>query len=182
MEQLFLDCEFTGLVQNTSLISLALYKDEQCYFYAEFQDYDLQRCHSWIAANVLTKLWYKDEHELLIHEKQIIKIKAPTPLITEHLKNWLNEFEEIEIWGDVPVYDWMLFCELFGGSLNLPKNVFYSPFDLATLAKIKGLDPDFSRFEFASKHLSGLEEKMQHNALIDAKIESICYANLIKQL
>ena len=179
MERLFLDCEFTALKQDTSLIALALYKDDQCHFYAEFNDYEVQTGNSWVEDNVLSKLSFKNAHEVFISEKQIIEMKSSKSLIVGHLKKWLNEFREVEIWGDVPVYDWMLFCELFGGSLNLPENVFYSPFDLATLAKIKGMEPDFSRYEFAAKFLSESEQTMQHNALIDAKVECLCYRNLI---
>ena len=39
-----MDTEFTGLHQNTSLISLALYTEIEytpCYFYAEFKDYNI---------------------------------------------------------------------------------------------------------------------------------------------
>ena len=136
MEQLFLDCEFTGLVQNTSLISLALYKDEENYFYAEFTDYNKKLMNAWLESNIIAQLFFNDTKSTLSKKGNVIKIKNSTTVILQHLKNWIKNFDDIQIWGDVPVYDWMLFCELFGGSLNLPNNVFYIPFDIATLGNI----------------------------------------------
>ena len=39
MTKIFFDCEFTGLHQNTSLISIALISECGKIFYAEFNDY-----------------------------------------------------------------------------------------------------------------------------------------------
>jgi hypothetical protein len=180
MEQLFLDCEFTGFVQNTSLISLALYRDEYCYFYSEFTDYKPELLTPWIVTNVINKLYFTDENEYFFEEKEVIKMKDSTHVIVGNLKKWLQQFDEIEIWGDVPVYDWVLFCELFGGGGNIPKNVFYIPYDIATLAKIKGLNSDLLRYDYVINLLSLEEKEMQHHALIDAKVESICYRQFIK--
>jgi 3'-5' exoribonuclease-like protein len=179
MDRLFLDCEFTGLVQNTSLISFALYRDDDCYFYAEFNDFNAKLMNSWIETNVIGKLNFREENECFSKENKKIKIKNGTKTIVENLKNWLNSFDQIEIWGDVPIYDWVLFCELFGGSLNLPGNVFYIPFDIATLGKINLGKNDFSRIEFVKDLLSLYEQQFQHNALIDAKAEKLCYEKLI---
>jgi hypothetical protein len=81
------------------------------------------------------------------------------------------------MWGDVLIYDWMLFCELFpipnnDSAERLPRNIYYIPFDIATLAKVKGIDPDFSREEF-----SGISGK--HNALRDAFMIMACYDKLV---
>jgi len=179
MNRLFLDCEFTGLVQNTSLISMALYRDDDCYFYAEFTDFNHQLMNSWIEANVMNKLYFKHEYEYLVKADQKLDIKNCTKVIVDNLRHWLGNFDEIEIWGDVPVYDWMLFCELFGGSLNLPKNVFYIPFDVATLGKIKLKERDFSRIEYVKELLPLNEQQSQHNALIDAKSEKLCFEKLM---
>jgi hypothetical protein len=51
--------------------------------------------------------------------------------------------------------------------------VYYIPFDLATLLKMKGVDPDISREEFAQAPPNG----PKHNALWDARVIKACYWN-----
>ena len=38
--KIFFDCEFTGLHQNTTLVSIGLISDKGHHFYAELYDYD----------------------------------------------------------------------------------------------------------------------------------------------
>jgi len=104
------------------------------------------------------------------------------------LTEWLAQFENIEIWSDTLAYDWVLFNEIFGHAFNIPKNVYYIPFDLATLFKIKGIDPDVSREEFAhvenmklanGKYPETEKDIEKHNALFDALIIRQCYLNAI---
>jgi biopolymer transport protein ExbB/TolQ len=175
MTRLFLDCEFTGLVKDAELISLCLYRDDGCYFYAEFNEYSEADITPWLQENVLAKLFFSDKSNVKDVNDAIIKIKGDKAAITDELKKWLAQFEQIEIWGDVPAYDWVLFCDLFGGSVHLPKNIFYIQFDLATLAKIKGIDPDLKRFDLAKTELTGSEIGGQHNSLTDAKVLKITY-------
>ena len=68
----------------------------------------------------------------------------------------------------------MLFNQIWGGALNIPKNIDYIWYDLATLFKVKGVDPDINREEFA-----GLEGS-KHNALHDARIIKVCYKKLMR--
>jgi hypothetical protein len=58
--------------------------------------------------------------------------------------------------------------------------VYYIPFDICTLFKIKGIDPDINREIFAYDGIPyGLEDQ-KHNALWDAKTIKMCYEKLIK--
>ena len=92
------------------------------------------------------------------------------------LECWLNQFEQIEFWSDCLSYDWVLFCEIWGHSFKIPKNIYYIPFDICTLFKAKGIDPDISREEYAE--IEGKSEK--HNALWDANVIKLCYDKLNK--
>lgn len=58
----------------------------------------------------------------------------------------------------------------------IPKNVYYIPFDICTLFKVKGIDPDINREEFSNYNSTGTK----HNALHDAKVIKACYESLIK--
>lgn len=177
---IFLDCEFTELSKEASLISLALYVDDETFFYAEFNDYDKNKLSDWHKENVTKHLEFEHEAEYYKEEERKIKIKNATVVITEHLKTWLKQFNEIEIWGDVPHYDWVLFCDLFGGALMIPQNVHYICRDIATLLLAKNINIDIERTEFVKNEIKGLKNR-QHNALFDAIVGKFCYQKLIKK-
>lgn len=177
MTQIFFDAEFTGLHQNTSLISLALISSDGHSFYAEFTDYDTNQVDAWLMENVVKHLHFLNIPPVLEKApivdpalKVEIAICGITETITWALRTWLTQFDQIEMWGDCLAYDWVLFCQLFGGGAEcLPRNVYYIPFDLATLFKIYGIDPDVSRRDFAG--LAGTK----HDALDDARTIEACY-------
>ena len=50
MRKIFFDTEFTGLHQNTTLVSIGLVSDEGERFYAELTDYDETQCDDWITS------------------------------------------------------------------------------------------------------------------------------------
>ena len=117
-----------------------------------------------------------------------IDIMGTMENLKTELTEWLEQFKDIEIWSDTLAYDWVLFNEIFGHAFNIPKNIYYIPFDLATLFKIKGIDPDISREEFAhvenmklanGKYPEKESDIEKHNALFDALIIRQCYLNAI---
>lgn len=177
--KIFLDTEFTGLHQHTSLISIALVADTGEEFYAEFTDYDKSQLNPWIEANVLNHLEIIEEGSQTI--ELTTKVKGSKDRVTVELEKWLSNFDFVEIWADVLAYDWVLFCELFGGAFGIPQNIFYAPFDLATAFRLNGLiDPqskyerDIKRFNFAGVNMS-----KQHHALEDARVEYAAYKKLL---
>ena len=50
---IFFDTEFTGLHQNTSLISLGAVAADDRSFYAEFNDYNPAQLNPWLLAHVM---------------------------------------------------------------------------------------------------------------------------------
>ncbi|MBK9302256.1 MAG: 3'-5' exoribonuclease [Bacteroidetes bacterium] len=130
---LFLDTEFTGLHQHTSLISIAMVCDNGLEFYAEFTDYNEQDINPWIEENVLRKLIHGNT-ESFITEKTTY-VYGNKSEIRAALTDWLHSLEHtpIIVWADVLTYDWILFCELFGGAMHIPQCLFYTPMDISTL-------------------------------------------------
>lgn len=178
--RIFLDTEFTGLHQATTLISIGLVAENGREFYAEFNDYDPIQLNEWVWENVLSKLEFPSETITAWESQTTLKIKNNKIVVATKLREWFMQFDSVEIWADVLAYDWVLFCELFGGAMNIPDNIFYAPFDLATVFRIKGLiepaskyEKDIARFEFA-----GINNNKQHNSLEDARIEKICFEKL----
>ena len=173
--RVFFDTEFTGLHKNTTLISIGLISEDGKTFYAEFTDYDKSQVNDWIKENVINNLYLETgDNQPKTYEN--CNIKETSTYIMEELKEWLSQFETVEIWSDCLAYDWVLFCDMFGHAFNIPSNVYYIPFDICTLFKIKGIDPDVNREEFAGfKNV-----KNKHNALYDARVIMECYKKLIK--
>ena len=188
--KLFFDTEFTGLHKDTTLISIGIISEDERTFYAELTDYDKSQVDDWIKENVidnliLTKKFGKegflpenlvlndDETKVLSYD---FYIRDRKEMVSTELKRWIDQFDKVEIWSDCLAYDWVLFNDLFGHAFNIPKNIYYIPFDICTLFKIKGIDPDISREEFINNSVKG--EK--HNSLYDAKVIKLCYEKLIE--
>jgi len=175
MKQVFFDTEFTGLHQNTTLISIGLVTQDDDKFYAEFTDYDKNQVDDWIQENVIDNLWNGIVKDPTV-EKRYDYVNSTTKRIKIYLEDWfekISDGEKLEMWSDCYAYDWMLFNQLFGHAFNIPKCIYYIPFDISTLMKIKNVDPDINREEFVN--ITG----PKHNALHDAKVIRECYNKLI---
>lgn len=181
MKKLFFDTEFTGLHQKTTLISIGIIADSGETFYAELTDYAKDQVDDWLRDNVIANLLYNDQE---LRRKSTIPFLTEganytgfgnTQTVNEYLQIWLSQFGDVEFWSDCLSYDWVLFNQLFGHAFNIPKNVYYIPFDICTLFKIRGIDPDINREEYAEYE----SESVKHNALHDAKVIRECYLKLI---
>lgn len=186
---LYFDTEFTGLHKDTTLISIGIISEDGRTFYAELNDYDESQIDDWLQENVIDNLYLGkifgpegfESRNLITNEEgtKILSydfiIKDSMEMVATELKRWIEQFDDIKIWSDCLAYDWVLFNHLFGHAFNLPKNIYYIPFDICTLFEIKGIDPDISREEF----VTGVDG-IKHNALYDAIVIKKCYEKLIK--
>ena len=173
-----MDTEFTGLHKNTTLISIGLVSECGKTFYSEFTDFDKTQVDSWIQQNVIDNLILSIPDGVLTfqatHTPDDFTVKGDKRVIVRFLHAWLSQFDKIQIISDVLAYDWVLFCDIFGSTFDIPKNVSYLPLDLATMFYMKGIDPDINRQEFC-----GLKNT-QHNALDDAKVIKVCFEKLME--
>lgn len=171
--RIFFDTEFTGLRKDTSLISIGCVSEDGRTFYAEFSDYDQKLVDDWIKENVLANLRFSDYSSTPKIDLEHHAMKAGRVSVAGFLTQWLSQFESVVMWSDCLAYDWVLFCDLFGGALNIPKNIYYIPFDLSTALEISGVDPDINREEFCG------HAGQKHNALHDAKVIKACFEKLV---
>lgn len=184
MDKIFLDMEFTGLNQFTTPISIGMVDEYNRSFYAEFGDYDHLQVDAWIKNNVISKLKYHGDIEGKKGWCNTSTIGNSTESygnkehIAKSIEDWLFDYRKIEIWSDCLSYDWVLFNDLWGYAFDIPKNIYYIPFDICTVFKMKGIDPDVNREEFSGMDINLQVEK--HNALWDAKVIKACYEKLIK--
>ena len=196
---LFFDFEFTGLHAGTTPISLGIVAENFGFFYAEFTDYDETQIErekdggEFIKTNVLDNLILEKqnlkENDFYEYYKGndlfAMKVRGNKSFIAEKLKKWLFSFNtQLEMWGDCLHYDWVLFLDLFGSAFDLPECVYYIPFDICTLFKIKNIDPDINREEFVKEYIKTYKKaddfSNKHNSLHDADIIMYCYNKLIK--
>lgn len=203
--KLFIDLEFTGLHQFTTPISLGIISECGKTFYAEFTDYDKSQLSDWLEQNVIANTWVAINKPITSMGEVVTKnlashckwadvhVFGSNDYIKPFLEEWLSQFEEVVIWSDCLAYDWVLFCNIWGHSFNIPENIFYIPMDICTLFEIKGIDPDISREDFSVKETldkykvispnKSFPEKnglRKHNAFWDACVIRMCYDKLIK--
>jgi hypothetical protein len=171
--KLFFDTEFTGLQKDTTLLSIGLISEDDRTFYAEFNDFNTEQVNEWIKENVIANLRFANGYSWYpVLDLEHFEMKGGRHEVANALREWITQFRDVEIWSDCLAYDWVLFCDLFGGAMNIPNNIYYIPFDLSTYLKVFDKDPDVNREEFA-----GIEGK-KHNALHDAKVIRACHNKL----
>jgi len=200
--KLFFDTEFSGLHKNTTLISIGLVSECGKSFYGEFTDYDKSQIDEWLQTNVINNLLFTDkitascgswEHwlseegnfrdaldfSLAKNNMSDFQCIGANPMVRNRLEKWLSQFENIEMWSDCLSYDWVLFNHIWGHAFSIPNNIYYIPFDICTLFKEKGIDPDISREDFVSdSETIDLLYGKKHNALYDAYVIRECYNKL----
>lgn len=174
--RVFMDFEMTGLHQHTTPISIGLKSADGHYLYAEYTDYDLNQVDDWVQEHVVDQLVFKDNDDFTQNLGVYTYVKGPSDVIAVQVCTWLLQFDKVEMWGDCLGYDAVLFNELFGGSLNLPKHVDYIFYDICTLFKMFGIDPDISREAFIDRPIKGVK----HTALYDAEVIEACYDKLVR--
>ena len=188
MIKVFFDTEFTGLHQNTTLVSIGLVAESGEEFYAEFSDYDKEQIDPWLKDNVIDNLIINATQEEYTSEycvtgdtactnfthKSKHWFKGSKSFIAQNLTTWLTWLSQkyetkVEMWSDCLSYDWVLFNDLFGHAFNIPSCVYYIPFDICTMMRIKEVDPDTTREKILSfSILRSAVEGSKHNSLFDA--------------
>lgn len=158
--KIFFDTEFTGLQQRTYLLSIGMIAEDGRIFYAEYDHPNNFKLDDWIKENVIANFTGENTFD-------------NTANLVERIENFLRPYNEVEMWSDCLAYDWVLFCQLWGGAFGVPKKIYYIPFDICTVMKIKGVDPDINREEYAK--MTGVK----HNALHDARVIKKCYEKLM---
>ena len=180
VEILFLDAEFTGLEQEGELMSLAIVGKGGQHFYAEFTDFEENRLSGWHREHVLPFMFLQEGGRKEDLPESGTYYRGRRKGVLPVLKAWLGQWDAVVFWGDVPAYDWVLFCDLFGGALNLPGHIHFVVRDLATFFELEGYDVNIGRFDFVDSEVKGRAPfpLVQHNALADAWIGLQCLIKL----
>ncbi len=121
--RLYLDTEFTELSQAASLLSLALVDEQNRSLYLEIKDSPIPQ-DEWLKDNVIRHLkWRNSNQDSFIHlNDPYAEAYIPLSECGNVITRWLAKYNEVEVWADCAVWDWLLFCELFGGAFHIPKS------------------------------------------------------------
>jgi len=180
---IFFDTEFTDLDKNAELISLGCISENNDTFYAEFY-YDESKTSEWVKKNVIPNLLFNDIAETLIREtkpnKLVYELKAGKETVCKSLQKWLMKIGYVGVnhkfWADFPVFDWIMFTDLFGGIDKFPDFILSRPLDISVLFEIATGDCTQNRERFV-----GANKDEAHNALFDAKVLKKCYDKLMAE-
>lgn len=190
MRRIFFDTKFTGLHQNTTLISIGLVSDEGERFYAELTDYDETQCDHWIPKNELDHLLLSGNTKL---EKGLEEDAMTTTVIGNkrdvghELLTWLEGFgDDIQFVSDVCHYDMVLLYELIAdGAMLLPEYI--NPFchdlcqDISMILDISEKAAfDISREQLLTNRGIALPKGQKHNSLYDAEIIKAIYEDFFQ--
>lgn len=160
----FLDSEFIEDGKTIDLISLALVCEDGREYYAQNAQCDLSKAGVWVKGNVFPALQGCPDQLppaacASVHDDCVWKTR-------DAIRKDIIAFVGIpreegadkpQFWGYFADYDWVVFCQLFGKMIDLPKGWPMLAMDLKQLCVSKG-DPRLP------KQLIG-----EHNALMDAR-------------
>ena len=102
--RVFFDSEFTGLRQDTTLISIGLVAEDGNMFYAEFTDYDQSQVYEWLQENVINNLWLSNPEQAppsYLGEGKLVTLLGSKGEISEALRQWLSQWDRVEMWADI---------------------------------------------------------------------------------
>lgn len=189
--KLFFDMEFTGLRQDTTVISLGIVDQNGRSIYCEYVDYDKRQVDSWIKKNVIDNTLYLKNHDIPAvlerDEDETISVST-THGNRQNILEWLSFYaeEDIQFVSDVCHYDMVLLIDiLFDTALNMPKNICAACHDINhDIARYKNISIkeafDFTREDLlTSKELERIKGD-KHNSLYDAKVIRAIYNKINK--
>lgn len=150
----FIDTEFIERGPNypVQLISIGIVAENGKAFYAENSEFKLSDCSPWLLENVIPHLNDTD--------------RAPLAEIAKSVQKWIRSIAgkaKLEFWGYYCDYDWVVFCQMFGTMMDLPKGWPMYCRD------IKQLCDDLGNPKLPP------QESTEHNALADAKWNKTAY-------
>ena len=144
------DTEFIerGNKYPIELISIGIVSEDGRELYRICSDgWDPSHASDWVTENVISKLedkdtgFWKTRNEIV---EEILEFVDKSP----------------EFWASCSDYDWVVFCQLFGSMIDLPKNFPMFCMDIQQLR---------ISFGISKEDLPKQDESSEHNALADAK-------------
>ena len=142
-DRYFFDTEFMEDGKTIELLSIGIVSADGREFYAVNSEADHSKANDWVKQNVIPHLGTGPD--------------LTRAQIRDEIMQFLSPSEKPEIWAYYADYDWVLFCQLFGRMIDLPKGFPMYCMDLKQLSAELGSPPHPK------------QTSTQHNALDDAR-------------
>lgn len=141
-------------------------------FYAEFSDFDINRCDDWVKENVVGKLKYIKDTLHIYKDDNNGNVSCVGK--TEHIKDWVKDYiaqfsdYEIQFVCDCGTYDWYWMMQLLA---TWDEIIIYPYKDQVDIEKAFFVDESISYDEY--KRLRGILEKANKwsDAILDISIK-----------
>ncbi len=148
----FIDTEFSELGPHLpiELISIGIVAEDGRELYAVSTEFRAEDCNEWVKKNVLPHLL--GTVRIGIGRTSLKEIRAAILKFCEP-----DQYGKPEFWGYYSDYDWVLFCQIFGSMIDLPKGWPMYCRDLKQLCDDMG-NPKLPK-----------QKSTEHNALHDAR-------------
>jgi hypothetical protein len=157
----YLDTEFIerGRQHPIELISIGIVCEDNREFYTVSSEFNPDHASQWVKDNVIAKLG------------DINGFCSPVAQIAQEVRTFCDpdKYGKQEFWGYYSDYDWVVFCQMFGSMIDLPKGWPMYCNDIKQLAMDLG-NPQLPE-----------QGKGEHNALADARWNRIAHQFLIEK-
>jgi hypothetical protein len=168
----FIDTEFNENGRVIDLISIGIVAEDGREYYAVSKEFTIMDCNTWVVENVLSLLppvkEWKWPREIAVEALEFIREGAGKPVF----------------YGWYADYDWVVFCQIFGSMINLPKGFPMYCRDLKQMAdEIQELLTGTERSIYADENgrlILPSQEGTEHDALEDARWNVKVYERLMQ--
>lgn len=121
----WLDTEFIEDGHTIDLISIGIVAEDGREYYAINYDCDFDRASDWVKENVINQLPPKPLIGMYDNQSEVRKQGWwNKEEIVRQVEEFCNpaKYGKPEFWGYYADYDWVVFCQLFGTMMDLPKD------------------------------------------------------------
>ena len=188
----FLDTEFIEDGKTIDLISIGMVGEDGRELYLVSNEFNVNKAwrNEWLRTNVLYAI-FQDSYlhdqsfadcEFTFHS--LVEKLTDNPSVCQGRKQIKDavlafcdpsQYGVPEFWGWYADYDWVVFCQLFGAMIDLPKDYPMYCNDLKQIAYLQDLEDE--EIEFMGVSLSDLDNP-HHHALFDARWNKTIYDTL----
>lgn len=162
----WLDTEFIEDGKTIDLISIGIVAEDGRVFYCEVIEAELWRADEWVKKNVLPHLRCRrgSQPHWIAFDGEVGGYWARDS-IAGAIKEFCDPatYGKPEFWGYYADYDWVVFCQLFGRMIDLPKGFPMYCRDLKQWADMLG-NPELPK-----------QDSTEHHALADARWNHVAY-------
>lgn len=121
----WLDTEFIEDGKTIDLISIGIVAEDGREYYAISTEFKGRKASEWVKANVLSHLPHKNVNpsDMSNSPREIEESRSwkTRKRIGEEVMAFIGDDPAPQFWGYYADYDWVVFCQLFGTMMDLPK-------------------------------------------------------------